>query len=70
MLWTCSSSLRFFEDSNCLSLIIIYQDDMLLIGRGTENAPIAGTRVCNKSKEVGADPLTGDRVSGYGNKLH
>ena len=31
--------------------------------------PIAGAGVCDKSKEVGDDPLTGDGVSGYGNKL-
>ena len=30
---------------------------------------IAGAGVCDKSKEVGDDPLTGDGVSGYGNKL-
>ena len=31
--------------------------------------PIAGAGVCDKSKEVGNDPLTEDGVSGYGNKL-
>ena len=31
--------------------------------------PIAGAGLCDKFKEVGDDPLTGDRVSGYGNKL-
>ena len=31
--------------------------------------PIAGAGFCDKSKEVGDDPLRGDGVSGYGNKL-
>ena len=31
--------------------------------------PIAGTGACDKCKEVGDDPLTGDGVSRYGNKL-
>ena len=31
--------------------------------------PITRAGVCDKSKEVGNDPLTGDEVSGYGNYL-
>ena len=74
---------QIIEDSNCLSSEN-RRFDHNLSGRYALNwkdsreysdvsqyidPPIAGSRVCDKSKEVGEDPLTGDGVSWYGNKL-
>ena len=60
------------------TLIIINLDDMLLIRRTAKNVQMHCNTVvlilpelgiCDKSKEVSDDPLTGDGVSGYGNKF-
>ena len=61
MLWTCSSPLHFqqiIEDSNCLSsenrlLIIIYPDDMLLIGRPPDNVQMYRDTVILLLQELG-----------------
>ena len=74
---------QIIEDSYCLSSKNRHFDHNLpeqyaLIWKNSQEGsdvsrysdpPIAGAGVCDKSKEVGDDPLTGNRVSGYDNKL-
>ena len=74
---------QIIEDSNCPSLEKRYFDHNLsrrfaLNWRNSQECsdvsrysdpPIAGAGFCDKSKEVGDDPLTGDGISGFGNKI-
>ena len=82
MLWTCTSPLRFHQiiedspenshfDHNLSGRYALNWKDSRECSDVTQysDPPIAGAGICDKSKKVGDNLLTGDGVSGYGNRF-